>query len=966
MIRTRTATAPASGAQHRAAKAPERCGCGGQAQPCKACAAPSGEAAAVIRATQASRGRALDETTRTTMEQQFKRDFSRVRVHADDHAADVARAVHANAFTYGANIFFGAARYRPQTARGRALLAHELTHVVQQAGAAARDEPVMEAPGSAHEREARRMAAGLPTAITPAPRRLARQLAGATDEIATAPAPSSEPIVLMTIDLATKKVALHGRSGRLYEGTVNTNLGPGLYHLIPLMARHRWNIVGVKGGLRFDIELNGPDPFQLKYERRVQLQVLPSAAASADVELPLSMRIGQINRLLQETYLGATDEERVIGLIESLPLEQAAEAVKLFNERRFEGRTTFDELDRRITFGNNLRLHEALSKLRMKAMGVEKGAAALATAPILPWHDVMGIFEDSATFSAEATPGGKIRIKYLGGTRLFHAKDFGTEIKHLPFNLLVGGQDYEPDQVLIIHDYDQGRFVPVVAQQLAGYQHAGIRKFLSDVATVASFAIPVSAAESALARAAIFTFERILPAAMLLIDENRLNIVAWWPNWGPKMLRYADLIKVGVAAYGIVRFAVSGWQIFQGLKSVRGARGALEGASADAKMEALAVQLENEADGLIGEAQKIHDSELAAAKPAGGAGARPAPEPAPPAVHASDPAPPRPRPQADAKGAAASERTQVHAPETPGVSQPAAGQRPGAASVNSVNPETKAMLARNPALKEALEANPRAADLLKLCKSLCYPEFATPDQAIQLERALARAESLGLSIDREALRAQLHRAKDVRQLQRMLGDIEREVDRTYTLGRGIRQDLIDAQRKASARGAAAMDEDGLTVLERGRRTQRLAESEPREVLRGQLGKPPAEGMHAHHIVPEAEGGARMNWLRQALRRAGIDINARENGVYLVGMETVANPEGTIPHTTYLHAGNRDDYLYTLTRRLANKEGPTLRAELAKIKRELSEGDFMFRTAPDDWRPGVPGYEAITPPPARTP
>lgn len=75
---------------------------------------------------------------RTFMEPRFGRDFSRVRVHTDAKAAESAREVHARAYTVGRDVVFGAGRYEPATTDGRRLIAHELTHVLQQSfGAAA-------------------------------------------------------------------------------------------------------------------------------------------------------------------------------------------------------------------------------------------------------------------------------------------------------------------------------------------------------------------------------------------------------------------------------------------------------------------------------------------------------------------------------------------------------------------------------------------------------------------------------------------------------------------------------------------------------------------------------------------------------------------------------------------------------------------------------------------------------------
>jgi len=83
-----------------------------------------------------SPGQPLDSGTRAFMEPRFGHDFSRVRVHNDLQAARSARAVEAFAYTVGQNIVFGEGYYAPQTSIGQRLLAHELTHTVQQRNAA--------------------------------------------------------------------------------------------------------------------------------------------------------------------------------------------------------------------------------------------------------------------------------------------------------------------------------------------------------------------------------------------------------------------------------------------------------------------------------------------------------------------------------------------------------------------------------------------------------------------------------------------------------------------------------------------------------------------------------------------------------------------------------------------------------------------------------------------------------------
>jgi hypothetical protein len=79
-----------------------------------------------------SPGRPLDPVVRAFMEPRFGYDFSHVRIGQDARAASSARAVNALAYTVGHNVIFGDGQYSPATAEGKRLLAHELTHVIQQ------------------------------------------------------------------------------------------------------------------------------------------------------------------------------------------------------------------------------------------------------------------------------------------------------------------------------------------------------------------------------------------------------------------------------------------------------------------------------------------------------------------------------------------------------------------------------------------------------------------------------------------------------------------------------------------------------------------------------------------------------------------------------------------------------------------------------------------------------------------
>lgn len=86
----------------------------------------------------ASPGASLDPELQADMSRRFGHDFSRVRIHSDAVAAQSAREVNGAAYTVGHNVVFGEGRFAPGTEKGRRLLAHELTHVVQMDGFAAR------------------------------------------------------------------------------------------------------------------------------------------------------------------------------------------------------------------------------------------------------------------------------------------------------------------------------------------------------------------------------------------------------------------------------------------------------------------------------------------------------------------------------------------------------------------------------------------------------------------------------------------------------------------------------------------------------------------------------------------------------------------------------------------------------------------------------------------------------------
>lgn len=103
-----------------------------------------------------SSGQALDAGTRGLMEARFGHNFSNVRVHTDARSAESASAVNARAYTVGQDVVFGAGEFAPRTRAGQLLLAHELTHMIQQRGGYSRSAEGLEisSPEDAEERAA--------------------------------------------------------------------------------------------------------------------------------------------------------------------------------------------------------------------------------------------------------------------------------------------------------------------------------------------------------------------------------------------------------------------------------------------------------------------------------------------------------------------------------------------------------------------------------------------------------------------------------------------------------------------------------------------------------------------------------------------------------------------------------------------------------------------------------------------
>ncbi len=530
-----------------------------------------------------SPGQALDSAARAFFEPRFGADFSRVRIHTDASAAASARSVNALAYTVGNNVVFGAGQYDVGSGDKRRLLAHELAHTLQQSPEGSGKSAPM----------------------------LQRQTGDPLEEIKSAG--TGGVVTSILIDPASGRTRFYLGGTTFYNGTVKllaSSFQPGDYLLERDYSgnpRGTWKIFhgdGSKyfGGLQFDVLLDGVDFDSLSYSGKFPLKV-------AGGLLPKLVDLDARMKSIQDALAKKAKDAVIVGMFEDIPAEQAEEFVKRLRAEKFGDKPLLEKLDDYVDGEDNMKLHQLLSRLKLQAGGV-KSAAKLADAPTLAWHDVMGFFEQKAVFSVTPSGNGKYKIKYLGGisSGLFSSPDY-DEVKSMGskerLNIMTGdGIEVDADQPIMVHDYDSGRTVALTAEDLISYQHAGVRKFLQDVGTIAAIATPAGA-ESVGAKVLQYGVQ-IATIATTLVDENKLNIKKWFPTWGPKIIETSERIKVVIAIVGIAQFVHGSWSLVTKLRQLRAARAALDAKAVVTSAEE-ALQAEKQAQQLETNAQKLLD-----------------------------------------------------------------------------------------------------------------------------------------------------------------------------------------------------------------------------------------------------------------------------------------------------------------------------------------------------------------------
>ena len=235
--------------------------------------APVAESIAALRR---DGGTPLPRFVRQDFERRFQHDFSQVRVHTGEGPATVAKQLRAKAFTLGRDVVFGQGRFQPETDSGKRLLAHELTHVVQQRGA----------PLAAHNVAQRDEEDQEETVEEPPVDRWKGTL---VDEV--------------LLSVANKRVAFRTAKGTIFGTVQKLDIAPGTYRLTPSPKDQTWAISGegVKSGLRFNVDLGSVDPWSLSYPNELSLTVVRNGNLDSFTE-PDSSTFGATLNGLEDLY----------------------------------------------------------------------------------------------------------------------------------------------------------------------------------------------------------------------------------------------------------------------------------------------------------------------------------------------------------------------------------------------------------------------------------------------------------------------------------------------------------------------------------------------------------------------------------------------------------------------------------------------------------------------------------------
>jgi len=718
-------------------------------------AAGAVSAPSVVQDVLGSAGQPLDAATRSFMESRFGHDFGRVRVHTDARAQESAQAVDALAYTVGHNVVFAEGRYAPQTDAGRRLLAHELTHVLQQSGTQ---------PGGSANRAGATMHRHANGGI------LQRQ-----------PAPVGRKVRILSLDeiKADPKRQEALKLSGLVEAKVCRDISaPFTNQKCPAVLKPNTEVTilgSAVGGVWLKLSGAGIPGFGDKE----QVFILNVFAKDLPVVTPDKPEAASAEKpKVDPASVPETKEDVLLRRLKKR-LEGMPEKAKWTGHRK--GKATaainlvlvardfwFNEpKDREAAAAILALVNKNFSDVYLTESNFETRFRDLNGLARMPLH----------TFFLEASSSFK---RLLSLTKPGLEQSDGTwddQIKRMKLGyevmeVLAGDLEAKDSKNIKTLD-DATSLKPAAAfidgllqgfkSQLTDEDYKVLAKKLSDSAVISLFAPPIiiSGAVVGIAKdigeALKGVYEMLDKPGEMVKNMTELLSTLMFDEEGARILGEAMGAQHGkevhkLAGEDIVKFTYKlgeliGPTVVYTVLSLVGA-GAIVSAAVSARLAKFITKFPKVTKNIdrIKELMPKRRALKAAEQAAEGAD--------------------------DAKAAAGKAKA-LH-PDAP--DKPKAPDKPHAPEradpLKGLGEENQKLFERRPELKKALEENPRAARAMKLCNSPCFPEFANSAQVKRIEKFLEQAEKSGWDLDQRKLREYFHLSKNEVDLTEHIDELE--------------------------------------------------------------------------------------------------------------------------------------------------------------------------------------------------
>jgi hypothetical protein len=518
-------------------------------------AASAPDAPASVRDTLRSPGHPLDHVTREYFESRFQQNFSQVRVHTDTRASQSALHIGANAYTAGSDIVFGAGEFAPATTEGKRLLAHELTHVVQQSRGG----------GSGAAPAANTLRPAVVTAI--------RGDIIQRDSSVSTPIVEAADFVNMNFGSLFKK-DYDAVASRLYINFAARGLN---YHYVNVVFRNLPDDVKDNVGAEFTdilakkslLDICAADPLG-----RTMLNILYEAMITGDVS---DFERKQTERILAAKVKLLSPED----FIKSTKKDSKGRPTQIFPVRNMRVTPGYDDapLEAELVSG---------SKVRVKYPYRIKGTAMFK--------------EDFRTLQGDPFSSGGVEIN---ANEIVGIRDYETNRAQVLYRPALELIDYS-------NRVERGTLGKIVEVSIAAASLGAAGPAVGAAEGAEELAVEKTVAERWAARLA--TADRVAGYVSLVsffVQENRYLLIHKLGAAGKLVVKLSDIADSAIAIYGKARFVQGGIQL--GLELKNATRACREEAAVELSPAERAVieKLDADTDALLKEMQ---DAERANAK----------------------------------------------------------------------------------------------------------------------------------------------------------------------------------------------------------------------------------------------------------------------------------------------------------------------------------------------------------------